>query len=100
MMNTSVSNAHTVLGVALDATPEEVRRAYLALVRQYPPDRDAEKFREIHTAYQLLSDPLVQAEAFLTPSHDRPDLSQIIAAAEKERPRLTKLALLALGNQE
>ena len=99
-MHTSVANAHTVLGVALDATPDEVRRAYLGLVRQYPPDRDAEKFREIHTAYQLLSDPLVQAEAFLMPSRDPPDLSQIIAVAEKERPRLPTLVLLALGNQE
>ncbi len=99
-MSTSVSSAHAVLGVALDATPEEVRRAYLGLVRQYPPDRDAEKFREIHTAYQLLNDPLVQAEAFLTPGHDRPNLSELIAAGEKERPRLPTLNLLALGNQE
>ncbi len=98
-MNDDILNAHARLGVQADATPEQVRRAYLDLVRQYPPDRDAEKFREIHSAYEMLSDPLAQAAAWLTPGRDRPDLARIIAGAEKQRPRLPKLVLLALGNQ-
>ena len=81
------------------ATPEELRKAYLALVRQHPPDRDPEKFRDIHAAYQMLSDPLAQATALLTPSRDKPDLLTVIAEAEKVRPRLATLTLLALGNE-
>lgn len=99
-MSKAVVDPHSILGVKLDASPDDVRKSYLNLVRQFPPDRDADKFREIHTAYQMLSDPLMQAEALLTPHLDRPDLSAIISAAEKVRPRLPKLVLLALGNQQ
>ena len=99
-MSVSTSNAHHILEVKPDASAEELRKAYLSLVRQHPPDRDADKFREIHAAYQMLNDPMVQATALLTTNRDKPDLIAIIKAAEKVRPRLSTLNLLALGNQE
>lgn len=42
----------TVLGVAINASDEQVRAAYTALVKQHHPDvgGDAEKFREVQTA--------------------------------------------------
>jgi curved DNA-binding protein CbpA len=46
----------TVLGVADDADDPEIRRRYLALVREYPPDRAPERFQELRTAYDALSD--------------------------------------------
>ncbi len=98
-MDNAITAAMATLDVAIDASPEDVRGAYLNLVRQYPPDRDAEKFRQIHAAYQLLSDPIVQAESMLAPPSDHPDLHALIAAAEREPARLPKLVLLALGNQ-
>ena len=99
-MSVSFSNALQILEVKPDATADELRKAYLSLVRQHPPDRDPDKFRDIHAAYQMLNDPMVQATALLTPSRDKPDLSAVIATAEKVRPRLSTLNLLALGNQE
>ena len=99
-MSVSASNAHQILELKPDATAEEVRKAYLSLVRQYPPDRDPDKFRDIHAAYQMLNDPMVQAAALLTRNQDKPDLLAAIEAAEKVRPRLSALNLLALGNQE
>ena len=99
-MDESVTDAHVVLNVKLDASAEEVRRAYLDLVRQYPPDQDAVKFRQIHAAYELLSDPLNQAQAIVTRPRERPNLSEIVASADEHRPRLKKLLLLALGNQD
>ena len=99
-MSVSASNAHQILELKPDATAEEVRKAYLSLVRQYPPDRDPDKFRDIHAAYQMLNDPMVQATALLTRNRDKPDLLAVIAAAGKVRPRLSTLNLLALGNQE
>ena len=99
-MSVSASNAHQILELKPDATAEEIRRAYLSLVRQHPPDRDPDKFRDIHAAYQMLNDPMVQATALLTRNQDKPDLLAVIAAAEKVRPRLSTLNLLALGNQE
>jgi hypothetical protein len=95
---TEAINPHTVLGVALDANAEQVRAAYLALVREFPPDRAPERFREIHSSYQMLSDPLVQAEALLRPNREHPNLNEIIAQAEATTYRFPKLVLLGLGN--
>jgi curved DNA-binding protein CbpA len=46
----------TVLGVADDAGDTEIRRRYLALVRDFPPDRAPERFQELRAAYEALSD--------------------------------------------
>ena len=99
-MDEAVTHAHLVLDVKHDASADEVRSAYLNLVRQYPPDQDAVRFRQIHAAYELLSDPLSQAKAMVTIPRDRPDLKKIVASADTQRPRLPKLLLLALGNQD
>lgn len=53
---------YDILGVSRTATPEEIRRAYRRLARQYHPDvnksPDAEeRFKEINEAYEVLSDP-------------------------------------------
>ena len=46
----------TVLGVADDADDAEIRQRYLALVREFPPDRAPERFQELRPAYDGLSD--------------------------------------------
>jgi tetratricopeptide (TPR) repeat protein len=48
---------YAVLGVSKTASPEEIKRAYLALVRQYTPERAPEEFKRIRQAYETLSDP-------------------------------------------
>lgn len=98
-MNANLSNPHQVLGVPATATAEELRSAYLAKVRLHPPEADADKFREIHNAYQMLSDPMAQASALLKPV-DPPNLAALVADAEKSLCRLPKLTLLALGDAE
>jgi hypothetical protein len=98
MMDSQLSDPHAVLELKPDATPDEVRQAYLNLVRRYPPDQEPDKFREIYNAYKLLCDPLAQAEVMFRPAIAPPNLEAIIAAAENRRPRLPKLVLLALGN--
>lgn len=50
------------LGVKRDASPEDIQRAYRALVRQYHPDVNKEpgaeaRFKEIQEAYEVLKDP-------------------------------------------
>ena len=54
-----------VLGLSIDAEPEEVRRKYLQLVREFPPDREPERFAEIRKAYEELADPLARWERVL-----------------------------------
>jgi molecular chaperone DnaJ len=53
---------YKVLGVDKKATPEEIKKAYRKLARQYHPDtnKDAgaeERFKEISEAHDVLSDP-------------------------------------------
>lgn len=48
-----------VLGVAREATTDEIKRAYRKLAHRYHPDKDGgneEKFKEINEAYQVLGD--------------------------------------------
>ena len=99
-MSVTFSNAYQILELKSGATGEEIRRAYLNLVRQHPPDRAPDKFREIHSAYEMLNDPMNLATALMTANRVRPDLSAVIVEAEKVRPRLATLNLLALGNLE
>lgn len=48
---------YRILGVPRSASPEEIKNAYRRLAHKYHPDKggDAEKFKEINEAYQVLS---------------------------------------------
>jgi DnaJ-class molecular chaperone len=58
-----VEDPYAVLGVARDASAEEIRRAYRALAKRWHPDTNPDKpeaearFKAISAAYALLSDP-------------------------------------------
>ncbi len=49
---------YEVLGVGKTATPDEIKKAYRKLAHKHHPDKggsDAEKFKEVNEAYQVLS---------------------------------------------
>lgn len=48
---------YRVLGIERQVPDAEIKRAYFQLVRQFPPEREPEKFQEIRAAYEALRDP-------------------------------------------
>ena len=55
---------YQTLGVAKNATPDEIKKAYRKLASQHHPDRggDTARFQTIQAAYDTLSDPQKRAQ--------------------------------------
>ncbi len=97
---------YALLGTHLDATPDEIRKAYFALARQLHPDRlsaldiadeakEAQRlFAEVNTAFGTLSDPI-----------RRQDYTNILrrggaAAVAAEQARAEEMAIRILDAEE
>lgn len=61
-MTTDSADLYSVLGIARDASPDDIKKAFRRLAMEYHPDRnkapEAEtKFKQVNAAYEVLSDP-------------------------------------------
>jgi len=79
MGSTAMPDPYETLGLPRGCDEADVRRRYLELVRQYPPDRAPERFTEIHQAYEKLRDPVVRVESKLFDLESSGTLTGIMA---------------------
>jgi curved DNA-binding protein len=56
---TTMTDAYKILGVARDATDDQIKKAYRSMASKHHPDKggDTAKFQEVSSAYETLSDP-------------------------------------------
>jgi curved DNA-binding protein CbpA len=78
-----MENLYTILGVAPNATDDEIKKLYRSLAMRFHPDRNdapgAEvRFKSITKAYEILSDPVKRDEYNQSVNH------RIILDAEGE----------------
>lgn len=87
---------YTILGILRDATPEQVKRAYLESAQRLHPDKnqapgETEIFLEVQQAYETLSNPKRRKAYDATlPKEETPD-SPIVHEILYSRPRLVRL---------
>ena len=54
-----------ILGIAQDAKAEEIRAAYLAKIKEFPPEKYPAEFERIRDAYTILNDPRQRSRMML-----------------------------------
>ena len=61
----TAQDPYRVLGIRSTATQAEIKRAYFGLIRQHPPETEAETFKLIRAAYEKIKDTQRRAETDL-----------------------------------
>jgi DnaJ-class molecular chaperone len=90
---------YKTLGLSNRADEKGVRERYLELVREFPPDRDPERFAEIRSAYEQLHDPAVRLRALLFGVGKEDSVTTLIGEVRTElrSRRIPTKTLLALA---
>lgn len=78
-------DARQILGVAIDATEEEIRAAYVQKVKEHPPDRSPEEFEKIRDAWEILRDPRRRMRELLLSVDPEAPFATLIAGEPGER---------------
>jgi curved DNA-binding protein CbpA len=82
----SWEQATAELGVSPDASPDAMRQAYLAKVREFPPDKDPDTFERIRDAYDQLKDPHHRAKRVLHGINPSAPLTDLMIGLKPRRP--------------
>lgn len=62
MITNKENNAYAILGLQKGARSEEIKQAYLALVKRYDPERHTDRFMVIQRAFDTLREPNRRAQ--------------------------------------
>jgi curved DNA-binding protein CbpA len=90
-----MTDAYTILGLPADSDDEAIRRRYLELVRQFPPEHHPQKFAEVRAAFDQLKDLNTRLRHRLFEAGRTEDLDAIIEELSCRSPR-RRLSLTTL----
>jgi curved DNA-binding protein CbpA len=93
-----MNDPYETLGLTQDAGEAEIRRRYLELVREFPPDRAPERFAAVHAAYEALRDPARRLQAQLFHFETTIDSFEVMMADLRRRLRESRLPVDTLLN--
>jgi curved DNA-binding protein CbpA len=93
-----MADPYKVLGLNSDSDDATIRRRYLELVKQFPPEHHPEKFTAIRAAYESLRDLTTRVRHRLFEAGKNESLDAIIEELEcpKQRRRVSLQNLLML----
>jgi curved DNA-binding protein CbpA len=94
-----MTDPYEVMGISPDADEAAMRRRYLELVRQYPPEKCPEQFAEIRQAYDELRDPVARLRQQLFGVRSEDTVDDIIAELRSrvQATRIPTETLLSLA---
>ena len=95
-----MSDAYAILGLPTDADDETIRRRYLELVRENPPERAPEKFAAIRGAYEELKDLETRLKKRLFEIDKNLNIGTLIEelSCKSPRPRLSLVKLIEMAS--
>lgn len=79
-------NPYAVLGTVPEADDDQIRAAYLARLKQFPPDRAPAEFEQVRDAYDLLRDRRRRAQYQLFAVDPEAPLQSVLEGMENQRP--------------
>jgi curved DNA-binding protein CbpA len=93
-----MSDPYEVLDLPADSDDETIRRRYLELVRQFPPEHQPQKFAAIRAAYEALRDLNTRLRYRLFEAGKKETIDALIEeiACRSPRHRLSLKTLLSL----
>jgi curved DNA-binding protein CbpA len=94
-----MADPYDIMGVSPQADEATVRRRYLELVRQFPPEKHPQQFAEIREAYDALRDPETRLLRLMFQPHTGESLDDIVAdvRARMQASRIPTEALLSMA---
>ena len=92
-----MTDPYEVLGLSTDSDDEAIRRRYLELVRQFPPERNPEKFAAVRAAYENLKDVATRLRRRVFEAGQKETVDALIEELEcrSQRRRLSLQTLLS-----
>jgi DnaJ-class molecular chaperone len=94
-----MADPYEVLGIEPGSSDAAIRRRYLELVRQFPPDQHPERFAAVRGAYDALRDPVTRLRARLFPAKNDDTVDAVLADVQRRlrTDRISVKTLLSLG---